>query len=191
LLYFAMLRIIALLIFKVTGWTARNATVSSNIKKAVMVAAPHTSNWDIVYARAALYILRVPVKFTIKKEWVRFPLSLILNPLGAIPIDRKPRGMKRFSMVDKMVELFDYRDHLIIMVTPEGTRQYARKWKTGFYITAQKAGVPILLGYLDYANKEAGIGKVFYPTGNMEQDIEEIQAYYRDKKAKYPEQGIH
>lgn len=156
-----------------------------------MVAAPHTSNWDLIYARAALYILRVPVKFTIKKEWVRFPLSLILNPLGAIPIDRQPKGIRRTSMVDKMVKLFEERDHLIILVTPEGTRKYAKKWRSGFYFTALKANVPIVLGYLDYKDKEAGIGAVFHPTGDRDKDVEEIKAFYRKKHAKYPELGVH
>ncbi len=155
-----------------------------------MVAAPHTSNWDLVYARAALYILRVPVKFTIKKEWVRFPLSLILYPLGAIPIDRQPKGIRRTSMVDTMVALFEQREHLIILVTPEGTRKYAKKWKSGFYFTALRANVPIVLGYLDYRDKEAGIGGVFQPTGDRDKDVEEIKAFYRTKTAKFPENGI-
>ncbi|WKN31339.1 1-acyl-sn-glycerol-3-phosphate acyltransferase [Porifericola rhodea] len=185
-----MLRIIALIIFKITGWKAKSY-IPKDIKKAVMVAGPHTSNWDFVYARAALYILRVPVKFTIKKEWVRFPLSLILNPLGAIPINRNPKGISRTSTVDKMVQLFDERDHLIILVTPEGTRKYAKKWKSGFYFTAQRANVPIVIGYLDYKEKEAGIGAVFQPTGDKEKDIEEIKKFYRTKTAKYPEQGVY
>jgi 1-acyl-sn-glycerol-3-phosphate acyltransferase len=185
-----MLRIIALLIFWVSGWKARNET-PSDLSKAVMVAAPHTSNWDLIYARAALYILRVPVKFTIKKEWMFFPLSILLNYLGAIPIDRKPKGMRKKSMVDKMVEIFNKREKLIILVTPEGTRKYAKKWKSGFYYTAQRAGVPIALGYLDYGQKEAGIGAVFYPTGDIEKDVSEIKDYYKTKKAKYPEQGVY
>lgn len=184
-----MLRIIAIIIFKITGWKACN-DIPTDLKKAVMVAAPHTSNWDLIYARAALYILRVPVKFTIKKEWVRFPLSLILNPLGAIPIDRKPKGIKKTSTVDKMIELFEQRDHLIILVTPEGTRKYAKRWRSGFYFTALRANVPIVLGYLDYKDKEAGIGAVFYPTGDRDKDVEEIKAFYRKKTPKFPDQGV-
>jgi len=184
-----MLRIIAIIIFKIAGWKA-SSTIPSDLKKAVMVAAPHTSNWDFIYARAALYILRVPVKFTIKKEWVRFPLNLILNPLGAIPINRNQKGIRKTSMVDKMAELFEERDHLIILVTPEGTRKYAKRWRSGFYFTAQKANVPIVLGYLDYKEKEAGIGGVFYPTGDRDKDVEEIKAFYRTKSAKFPENGV-
>jgi len=155
-----------------------------------MVAAPHTSNWDIVFARAALFILRVPVKFTIKKEWVRFPMGLILKPLGAIPIDRQAKGTRKASMVDTMAELFNKRDHLIILVTPEGTRKYAKRWRSGFYFTAMKANVPIVLGYLDYKDKEAGIGAVFYPSGDRDRDVEEIKAFYRKKVPKFPDQGV-
>ncbi len=156
-----------------------------------MVAAPHTSNWDLIYARAALYILRVPVKFTIKKDWMFFPLNLLLDYLGAIPIDRNPKGIRKTSMVDKMIEIFNEREHLIILVTPEGTRKYAKKWKSGYYFTAQRAGVPILLGYLDYSQKEAGIGAVFYPTGDLQKDTEQIKDFYRKKVAKYPENGVY
>ena len=120
-----------------------------------------------------------------------FPLNLLLKSMGAIPIDRTPKkGLKKRSMVDAMVELFDTRDQLVILVTPEGTRSYSKRWKTGFYHVAHQAGVPIVLGYLDYKKKHAGVGPMVYPTGNTEQDINEIKDFYRDKTARYPEQGV-
>lgn len=184
-----MFRIIALIIFKTTGWKTQGG-LSSGIKKAVMVAAPHTSNWDFIFARAALFIMRIPVRFTIKKEWLHFPLSLILNPLGALPIDRSPKEKKKKSMVQVMVDLFKSRDRLIVLVTPEGTRKRVDTWKTGFYYVAHNAQVPIILAYLDYAKKEAGIGPVFQPTGNIEEDIEAIKSFYRKVTPKFPEQGV-
>lgn len=186
-----MLRILALLIFKVTGWKTQGG-LPKGIHKAVMVAAPHTSNWDFIYARAALFIMRIPVRFTIKKEWLRFPLSLILNPLGALPIDRTPKekGKKKQSTVQVMTNLFKKHDRLIILVTPEGTRKRVDKWKTGFYYVALHADVPIILAYLDYAKKEAGIGPVLQPTGNIEADIEAAKSFYRKVTPKFPEQGI-
>ncbi len=84
------------------------------------------------------------------------------------------------------------RDELVIedYTTPEGTRSYAKRWKSGFYHIALEAGVPIILGYLDYKKKHAGIGPVFHPTGDYEKDLEEIQAFYRGVTAKYPEKGV-
>ena len=176
-------------IFWITGWKFKG-NVPEEHRKAVMIAAPHTSNWDIMYARAAFYLMRLPVRFTIKKEWIKSPIGPIVNAFGGIPIDRNPQGKMKISMVQAMINLFEERDELIIMVTPEGTRKYQPKWKTGFYRVAEGAGVPIFLGYLDYANKVAGVGPYIIPNGKIDEQIEEIKAFYRTKKGKYPEQGV-
>ena len=184
-----MLKLLAQLIFFVSGWKLDPAS-PRHIRRAVMIAAPHTSNWDIVYARAAFELLELPVKFTIKKEWVQSPMGLILRPLGAIAIDREYRAGKKVSMTQTMTELFDRHEELIVLVTPEGTRQYVPEWKTGFYRVAEGANVPVLLGYLDYKNKMAGVGPVIYPTGDIDADIEKIKGFYRTIQARYPERGI-
>ena len=155
-----------------------------------MSAAPHTSNWDIVYTLAVFRLLELPLKFTIKKEWMRFPFGLILRPFGALPIDREYPNGKKVSMVQTMIELFNQYDELIVLVTPEGTRQYAPEWKTGFYRVAEGAHVPILLGFLDYKEKRAGIGPVIYPTGDMEADIAAMKDFYRTITGRHPEQGV-
>jgi 1-acyl-sn-glycerol-3-phosphate acyltransferase len=112
--------------------------------------------------------------------------------MGAIPIDRSPKkdGDARKSMVDAMADLFNERESLAVMVTPEGTRAYVPEWKTGFYYVALKAGVPIFLGFLDYKNKIAGIGPAIHPSGDVEKDIETMKAFYRTKTGKYPELGV-
>ena len=84
-----------------------------------------------------------------------------------------------------MAALFRSRDELAVMVTPEGTRKYVPEWKTGFYYTAVKGGVPIVLGFLDYKSKIAGIGPVLNVTGNVEEDIEKMKAFYSTKTGKY------
>ena len=155
-----------------------------------MTAAPHTSNWDIVYTLAVFRLLALPVKFTIKKEWMRFPFGLILRPLGAIPIDREYRNGKKVSMVQTMIELFDQYEELIVLVTPEGTRQYAPEWKTGFYRVAEGANVPILLGFLDYKDKRAGVGPAVYPSGDIEADVATMKDFYRTVTGRYPERGV-
>ena len=185
-----MQKALAKIIFKIAGWKLEGGW-PENVSKAVMVAAPHTSNWDFLYARCAFYIMDVPLRYTIKKELMVFPLNLLLKSMGAIPIDRTPRkGLKKRSMVDAMVDLFGTRDQLVILVTPEGTRSYSKKWKTGFYHVAHQAGVPIVLGYVDYKKKHAGVGPVVHPSGDAEGEIEKIKDFYRDKTARYPEQGV-
>lgn len=156
----------------------------------MIAAAPHTSNWDFWYARLALYVLGVPVKFTIKREWMRFPLSLILGPMGALGIDRRPKnaGSQRRSYVDVMTEIFEQRRHIAVLVTPEGTRSRQTQWKTGFYYVALQAGVPICLGYLDYANKIAGVGPVIHPSGDIAADMSQIMDFYRSIQGKHPQQ---
>ncbi|UOQ71144.1 1-acyl-sn-glycerol-3-phosphate acyltransferase [Hymenobacter cellulosilyticus] len=172
--------------FKITGWRL-GPQVPAGIPKSMMIAAPHTSNWDFMFARAAFYLMDVDVRFTVKKSWVDIPvLGKLMLALGALPVDRQ----KNNSLVDGMVNLFNERDELVILITPEGTRAYQPRWKKGFYFAAMGANVPILLGYLDYKNKEAGVGPAFWPTGDYEKDLEEIKAFYRTKTGRFPEKGV-
>ena len=178
-------------IFRLLGWKIVG-DFPPNLHKAVLVMAPHTSNWDFFYGMTTVLIKQAPAKFAIKKEAMFFPLGFILKKLGAIPIDRKRQNNNKGSMtqVSKLTQLLQEREKLILIIAPEGTRGYAPRWKTGFYHIATRAQVPVVLGYLDYAKKHAGIGPVFYPTGDMEEDIQQIQAFYKDKTAKYPRQGV-
>lgn len=164
--------------------------IPREVYRCVIIAAPHTSNWDIWYARLGFFIMGIPLRFTIKKEWTRFPFGLFVKPMGGLGIDRSPRPDtgKRPSYVELMAALFDDYDQIAVMVTPEGTRSLSPKWKTGFYYVAKEAGVPICLGYLDYKNKEAGVGGFVYPSDNMEADMKKIMDFYRPIQGKYPEQ---
>ncbi|SHJ24879.1 1-acyl-sn-glycerol-3-phosphate acyltransferases [Hymenobacter daecheongensis DSM 21074] len=172
--------------FWLTGWKLASV-LPPGTKKAIMIAAPHTSNWDLIYARGAFFLMNVPVRFTVKKEWVdnKF-VGWLVRSLGALPVDRSRNN----SLVDGMVQLFNDNEEMIILITPEGTRSYQPKWRKGFYFAAMGAKVPILLGFLDYKNKEAGVGPAFWPTGNYEADLEQIQAFYRTKTGKFPEKGV-
>lgn len=171
-----------------SGWKMNNQ-MPKEIRKCVMLAIPHTSNWDLYYARMAFVLMKIPVRFTVKKEWLRFPFGLLMKPIGAIGIDRSPKvaGQERKSMVEAMTDLFNSTDELVIMVTPEGTRSKSTKWKSGFYHVAMNAKVPIGLGYLDYKTKTAGVGKMIYPSGDYIKDMKEIMDFYKDITAKYPE----
>lgn len=169
------------------GWKV-DKTLPPEIQKCIVVAAPHTTNWDYWYLIAAFAVLKHRMRVTIKKEWTRFPYGLITIPLGAVPIDRSPKtpDAPRPSLVEAMIELFENKQKLIVVVTPEGSRAKRDEWKTGFYHVAKGAGVPICLGYVDYKKKIAGIGKVIYPN-DFEQDMRTIMLFYQNITPLYPQ----
>ncbi|AZM38644.1 MAG: 1-acyl-sn-glycerol-3-phosphate acyltransferase [Acinetobacter sp.] len=170
------------------GWELDNHW-DLNVDQCVMIAAPHTSNWDALYARLALKALGVNVRLTIKDSYMKFPFGPFVRAMGGIGIDRsvKQEGQARPSMVQLMSDLFKTHPKLVMLVTPEGTRSKQEQWKTGFYHVAMTAGVPIALAYMDYAKKKTGVGKIVYPTGDYEKDMVEIMSFYAEINAKFPE----
>jgi 1-acyl-sn-glycerol-3-phosphate acyltransferase len=168
--------------FKRKGWTA-TGTIPKNIKKCIIIGAPHTSNWDFVYGVGSLNYYNIDIKYLAKKELFVFPFKKMFYALGGIPVDRSKSG----SLVDQIIEMFNKSEELIVLIPPEGTRKKVRKWKTGFYRIALGAKVPIILGALDYKAKTTNLGPVFYPTGNMEEDFAYIRNYYEGVNAKIPE----
>ena len=183
-----MLDKLATLSLKAMSWKIDNHW-SSDIDQCVMIAAPHTTNWDALYARLALKSMNIPVRITIKDSYMRFPFGPFIRALGGIGINRTPKqmGEERPSMVQVMTDLFKQYPKLVMMVTPEGTRARREHWKSGFYHIAIAANVPIALSYLDYKKKTAGVGKILYPSGNIEQDMREIMQFYANVSPKYPE----
>ena len=170
------------------GWELDNHW-PLDLDQCVMIAAPHTSNWDALYARLALKALGVNVRLTIKDSYMKLPFGPFVRAMGGIGIDRTPKnaGEPRLSMVQVMTDLFKQHPKLVMLVTPEATRAKQEEWKTGFYHVAISAGVPIALAYMDYAKKKTGVGKIVYPTGDYEKDMAEIMDFYAQISAKFPE----
>ena len=170
------------------GWELDNHW-PDDLEQCVMIAAPHTSNWDALYARLALKALGVNVRITIKDSYMKLPFGPFVRAMGGIGIDRRPKqeGDPRPSMVQLMTDLFKVHPKLVMLVTPEGTRSRQEQWKTGFYHVAVNAGVPIALAYMDYEKKKTGVGKVVYPTGDYEKDMHEIMEFYAQIAGKIPE----
>ena len=166
------------------GWKT-GSTLDPSIKKCVLVAAPHTSNYDYPIALATLYAAGVRTRFLAKKSLFKFPLGILMRATGGIPVDRS----KHTNMVDAMIAMFQEHDELILMIPAEGTRSFVKEWKSGFYHTAMGAGVPIVMGYLDYGKKVAGFGDLFYPTGDYPNDLAAIQNFYRQFTAKHPDKS--
>jgi 1-acyl-sn-glycerol-3-phosphate acyltransferase len=162
------------------GWTIGGGIPKA--KKYVLIAAPHTSNWDFPYTIALAFALGVDIKWMGKDALFKGPKGILFRSLGGIPVDRG----QRTNMVDRMVEMFETHDELVLTVPAEGTRGQGTYWKSGFYHIARRAGVPIALGYLDFGRKRGGIGPLVYPTGDIGRDMDVIRAFYSDVTALKP-----
>ncbi len=176
------------LIFKLKKWSVFSPC-PPEAKKSIIIAAPHTSNWDFVYAMIALRRLGLNPRFTIKKEFNKFLIGSWIESMGALWIDRSPKdgSKERLSMTQVMANLFNQSEEPIaILVTAEGTRKKTTKWKSGFYYTAVEAKVPICLAFMDYKTRTTGVGMCFMPSGNIENDMKIIMDFYGDKNAKDP-----
>lgn len=181
-----MIHAVCALILKICGWKFVN-DVPESVRSFVLIGAPHTSNYDFLPAMAVAKLVKRNARFVIKNEWMKFPLNLFMVPAGAVGIDRNSiKQNKTASTTDAMANLFKEIPDLVLMISPEGTRKPNDNWKTGFYYIAQKAGVPLVMGYCDYENKMAGVGMVLYPT-NFEEDMKKISDFYRSIKGAKPE----
>jgi 1-acyl-sn-glycerol-3-phosphate acyltransferase len=152
--------------------------------KCVLIAAPHTSNWDFPYTLALASIFGVHIRWAGKHTLFRFPFGPVMRGLGGVAIKRDERQ----NRVESLARLFDEHEDLVLVIAAEGTRKRVDYWKSGFYRVAQKANVPIVCGYLDFERKRGGFGLVLTPTGDVHADMERIRAFYADKVGRHPEQ---
>lgn len=173
---------IAYLILKLFGWSVIN-NIPPDAKKFVTLMAPHTSNWDFLIGWLGYMSIGLDSKYLIKKEAFAFPLGKLVSAMGGMPVDRKAST----NVVIQVGEMFKNVDSLVITIAPEGTRSLSKNWKRGFYYIALHANVPIALGFLDHKTKTGGIGKMITPSGDYEADLKEIEEFYFDKEARYPE----
>ncbi|MEO7432944.1 MAG: lysophospholipid acyltransferase family protein [Dokdonella sp.] len=160
-------------ILRQCGW--RLAGRFPDEPRLVMIAAPHTSWWDGVWAMLFKVAIGVDIRFVAKRELFRGPLGWALNRLGAIPIKRSGAD----GLVEQTVACFRERPELWFGIAPEGTRRRGLPWKTGFWHIARNAGVPILPVYFDYPSRTIGIGQLFLPGDDMAADLAALQAFYQ------------
>lgn len=174
--------VIASALLKAAGW--RTVGEIPNISQAVVLALPHTSNVDGVYAIPSLFALDLKISIMGKHTLFKLPVfAQLLNWIGVIPINRGNKG----SVLQASIDKFKTGEPLFLGLAPEGTRQYTENWKTGFYYLAVGAGVPILPVALDYKTKEIRFMSLVYPSGDIEADLPKIYAQYKGVMPKHPE----
>ncbi len=174
---------IARLLLRLGGWSmVGEAPV---VPKAVIIAAPHTSNWDGYWGLVLKVAMRLDIRFFAKRSLFWFPLGLLLRGLGGIPLDRERAG----SAVRQAVEMFDANERFLFALAPEGTRAKTACWKTGFYRIAERANVPVVLGFFDYANKRVGLGPTIDLSGDRAADLENMRSFYEDISGYRPEKA--
>ena len=172
-----------MLLLKILRWKKKGPLPKQD--KYVLIVAPHTSNWDLFYGIILAFALRLDARFIAKKELFRWPFSPIMKWLGGIPVDRTSSS----HIVDQMISAFNESKKFVLALAPEGTRHKTKGWKSGFYHIAVRARVPIVLAFIDYANKTGGAGPLIYPTGNLDQDMETIRNFYLTVVGKHPDKA--
>jgi len=167
---------------RATGWRAEGPHPKS--RRFVVVAAPHTSNWDLPYLLAFALDYGITISWMGKVELFHGPVGAIMRGLGGIPIRRSERA----GVVEQMAEQFEKREDFALVVPAEATRALSPYWRSGFYRIATAARVPIVLSYLDYSRRIGGFGPEFHPTGVISRDMDVIRNFYADKKGRSPDQ---
>lgn len=168
-------RTIASLYLRASRW--RFETDLPKLKKYVIVAYPHTSNWDGINLVFCAQSVGVNLNWMVKRSLVDGPLGRLLLKFGAVPIDRSQKN----NVVDQMVAEFEKRDSMALAIPPEGTRSKREGWKSGFYHIARGANVPVVPGYLDFNRRVAGLGDPITMTGDVAHDMANIEKFYLEK----------
>lgn len=171
---------LCVLLLKLFRYKLDFSHVPPEAHKSIMVFAPHTSWRDFVIGKLAVTALGYETNVLIKRAAFVFPLGNILRYFGGIPVDRG--NFSRFTT--QVAEVIKEREKMGLIICPEGTRSLVQKWKRGFYVMAEKAEIPIVLGYLDYNTRKCGLGPVFYVTGDYDKDLLEIQKFYYGMKGR-------
>jgi 1-acyl-sn-glycerol-3-phosphate acyltransferase len=168
--------------FRFRGWTVEGTAPT---RRMVVIAAPHTSNWDFVYFIGGVAALNLNLSFMAKESLFRWPFGKVMRELGGIAINRS----RSSNVIQAMVAEFAARDEFMLTVAPEGTRGKAEQWKTGFYYIALGAGVPLVFGMADYRRKVVGFGPAIMPSGDYQKDMAQMAEFYNACTPKYPERA--
>ncbi len=180
----SLLRAISVTWLRLRGWQIEGS-LPPDARKAVLIAAPHTSNWDLPYTLMVAFTLRLNVYWMGKQQIFRWPFGGLMRWLGGISVNRE---QSTNLVAASAAALREADGPLQLIVPPEGTRRKVREWRTGFYWIAHQAQVPIIMAYMDYSAKRSGLGPLFEPTGDLDADMARIKAFYAPFKGRNAEQ---
>ena len=165
-------------LFRMRGWQVEGRG-PPDVQRCILVAVPHTSNWDFIVFMGIANANNVMPAFMGKDALFKWPMTRFMHEMGGVPVDRSaPRGVVR-----QVVQEFENRDEFMLVIAPEGTRKKTSIWKTGFYRIAMKAGVPLVCGFADNERKVAGLGPAVMPTGDYHADMEKLFGFLADETA--------
>ncbi|MDZ3830407.1 MAG: lysophospholipid acyltransferase family protein [Sphingopyxis sp.] len=173
-----------LALYRARGWKAAGEVPEP--RRFIIIAAPHTSNWDFVNFLGLTADLGVRPHFMAKLSLFRWPLGGFIRQMGGIPVDRH----RNANVVQEMADEFAWRDEFMLTVAPEGTRGKVRKWRTGFYQIALAAKVPMVVGLMDYGTRTGGLGPLIWPTGDFRADMMKVLDVYKSCVPKYPDRAV-
>ena len=168
---------------KILGWKVTGFSDFENVKKAVIIAVPHTSWHDFYIGILVRSVIGIKTSFVGKKSLFKFPYGWFFRWLGGSPVERKSNE----NQVEAIAKLFEEKEVFRMGMSPEGTRKKVDKWRTGFYYIAKTANVPIVMFTLDFENKTNHFSEPFYPTDDKEADFEFMRSFYKGIKGKVPE----
>lgn len=174
--------------YKLLGWkVVGNTTFSKDdIKKAIIIAVPHTSWHDFYIGVLLRAVVGVKTNFVGKKSLFTFPFGSFFRALGGVPVNRFSNENK----VEAIAKIFKQEEEFRMTMAPEGTRQKAEAWRTGFYYIAKEAGIPIIMFTLDFKNKQNKVSSPFYPTNNKKADFDFMYNFYKEVEGKVPENSF-
>lgn len=176
----AMTTISGYILTKVLEWKITGEF--PNVKKSIIIFAPHTSYYDAVFGKLFLNEIGIKHRFLSKKELFFFPMNILMKWYGSIPI----RGIKGENSIYQVTKMLEEAKSLHVILSPEGTFAKVTNWNKGFYHMARKAKVPIVVGYLDYQKKEIGIKGVIDNLADINSVMHQINTMYKDVTAKHP-----
>ena len=179
-----LLRRLLIALYRRGGWTSVGTVPEP--QRFVLIAVPHTSNWDFPNFLGVTHVLGIRTHFMAKASLFRWPMGGFMRQVGGVRLDRAAAK----DTVQQMIDEFAKRDDFVLTIAPEGTRGAVGKWRTGFYQIALGAGVPIVCGFMDYPTLTSGLGPVIVPTGDYEADMAPAFEFYRTITGKHPARFI-
>ena len=177
-----ILTVVSWLFLKLMGWRLEGRPPKE--PKYVLIAVPHTTNWDFPITLSMAFIFDFEIFWMGKDSLFKGWKGPVMRWMGGIAIDRSSSN----NVVEQTIEAFNSNDRLVVTIPPEGTRSKVDKWKTGFYYIAVGAKVPVAMGYLDYKHKVGGFKDTFYPTGDVDKDIAAMRKVYEGISGKFTDQ---